>query len=74
MLFIRTLIFDKGYWGGKNLLKLKEHYGIDFILPAKAILKVTQRIKKQTVNEGLEKIKPGLEIKLFKQITDAPNY
>lgn len=71
---IGTLIFDKGYWDGKSLLKLKEHYGIDFIVPAKANLKVTKRIKKQAVKEGFEKIKPDLEIKLFKQITDAPNY
>jgi hypothetical protein len=37
-------------------------------------MKVTKRIKIQAVKEGFEKIKPGLEIKLFKQITDAPNY
>ena len=71
---IKTLIFDKGYWDGKSLFKLKKQYGIDFIVPAKANLKVTKRLKKQVQKEGFEKIKPGLEIKHFKQITDAPNY
>jgi len=71
---IKTLIFDKGYWDGKTLFKLKVHYGIDFIIPAKANLNVTKRIKKLAQKEGFEKIKPGLEIKYFKQITDAPNY
>ena len=36
---IKTLIFDKGYWDGKSLTKLKKQYGIDFIVPAKANLK-----------------------------------
>ena len=71
---IKTLIFDKGYWDGKTLFKLKAHYGIDFIIPAKANLNVTKRIKKLAQKEGFEKIKPGLEIAHFKQITDAPNY
>ena len=71
---IKTLIFDKGYWDGKTLFKLKMHYGIDFIIPAKANLNVTKRIKKLAQKEDFEKIKPGLEIKYFKQITDAPNY
>ena len=69
---IKTLIFDKGYWDGKTLYKLKKQYGIDFIIPAKKNFKVTKRITKQ--EKGYEKIKPGLEIKYFKQITDAPNY
>jgi hypothetical protein len=71
---IKTLIFDKGYWDGKALFKLKKQYGIDFIVPAKANLNVTKRLKKQGQEEGFEQIKPGLEIKLFKDITDAPNY
>lgn len=71
---IKTLIFDKGYWDGKTLFKLKKQYGIDFIVPAKKNLKVTKRIKKQAQEEGFEKINPGLEIKHFNQITDAPNY
>ena len=71
---IKTLIFDKGYWDGKTLFKLKVHYGIDFLIPAKAYLNVTKRIKKLAQKEGFEKIKPGLEIKHFKQIMDAPNY
>jgi hypothetical protein len=44
---IKTLIFDKGYWDGKSLTKLKKQYGIDFIVPAKANLNVTKRLKKQ---------------------------
>jgi len=71
---IKTLIFDKGYWDGKTLSKLKKHYGIDFIVPAKSNLLVTKRLKRQAEKEGFDKIKPGLEIKLFKEITDAPNY
>ena len=71
---IKTLIFNKGYWDGNSLFKLKKQYGIDFIVPAKANLKVTKRLKKQVQKEGFEKIKPDLEIKHFKQITDAPNY
>ena len=71
---IKTLIFDKGYWDGKTLFKLKKQYGIDFIVPAKANLNVTKRLKKQAQKEGFEKINSDLEIKYFKQITDAPNY
>ncbi len=71
---IKTLIFDKGYWDGKTLYKLKKQYGIDFMIPAKKNFKVTKRITKQAQEEGYEKIKPGLEIKKFKKITDAPNY
>ena len=71
---IKTLIFDKGYWDGKTLFKLKKQYGIDFIVPAKANLNVTKRLKKQAQKEGFEKINSDLEIKHFKKITDAPNY
>lgn len=71
---IKTLIFDKGYWDGKSLTKLKKQYGIDFIVPAKANLNVTKRLKKQAQKEGFEKINSDLEIKHFKQIADAPNY
>jgi len=71
---IKTLIFDKGYWDGKTLIRLKRHYGIDFMVPAKANFLVTKRLKRQAEKEGFDKIKPGLEIKLFKQIADAPNY
>jgi hypothetical protein len=71
---IKTLIFDKGYWDGKTLFKLKKQYGIDFIVPAKKNLNVTKHLKKQAQEEGFEQIKPGLEIKLFKGITDASNY
>jgi hypothetical protein len=71
---IKTLVFDKGYWDGKSLLRLKEHYGVDFITPAKANLKVTKRLKQEAAKSGFEKIKPGLEIKHFKEIKDAPNY
>ena len=70
---IKILVFDKGYWDCKTLFKLKMHYGINFIIPAKANLNVTKRIKKLVLKEGFEKIKPSLEIKYFKQITDAPN-
>ncbi|MEA3415805.1 MAG: hypothetical protein U9R02_06565 [Thermodesulfobacteriota bacterium] len=66
------MIFDKGYWDGKALFKLKKQYGIDFIVPAKANLNVTKRLKKQAQEKGFEQIKPGLEIKLFKDITDSP--
>ncbi len=71
---IKTLIFDKGYWDGKTLYKLKKQYGIDFMIPAKKNFKVTKRITKRAQEEGYEKIKPGLEIKKFTKITDAPNY
>jgi hypothetical protein len=71
---IKTLIFDKGYWDGKSLSKLKNQYQIDFIIPAKANLKVTKRVKQQAEKEGFEQIKPGLEITRFTDITDAPNY
>lgn len=71
---IKTLVFDKGYWDGRALFKLKIQYGIDFIVPAKANLNVTRRLKKQAQEEGFEKINSDLEIKYFKQITDAPNY
>ena len=71
---IKTLIFDKGYLDGKALFKLKKQYGIDFIVPAKASLNVTKRLKKQAQKEDFEKINSDLEIKHFKQITDAPNY
>lgn len=71
---IKTLIFDKGYWDGKTLYKLKKQYGIDFIIPAKKNFKVTKRIIKQAQEEGYKKINPDLEIKQFEKITDAPNY
>ena len=71
---IRTLIFDKGYWDGKTLYKLKKQYGIDFMIPAKKNFKVIKRLIKQARKEGYKKIKPGLEIKRFNKVTDAPNY
>jgi hypothetical protein len=71
---IRTLIFDKGYWDGKTLTKLKKHYGIDFIVPAKSNLLVTKRLKREAKKGDFDKIKPGLEMKLFKEVMDAPNY
>ena len=71
---IKTLIFDKGYWDGKTLTKLKYKYGIDFIVPAKANLLVTKRLKKEAKEQDFEKIKPGLFIKHVTNIEDAPNY
>jgi hypothetical protein len=71
---IKTLIFDKGYWDGETLTKLKKQYGIDFIVPAKSNFIVTKRLKREAEKQGFDKIKPGLEIKLFKDVTDAPNY
>jgi len=71
---IKTLIFDKGYWDGKTLIRLNRHYGIDFMVPAKANFLVTKRLKREAEKEGFEQIKPGLEIKLFNEIADAPNY
>lgn len=44
---IKTLVFDKGYWDGSMLSKLKYHYGIDFIIHTKANLRVTKRLKKE---------------------------
>jgi len=71
---IHTLVFDKGYWDGKTLTKLKKQYGIDFIVPAKANLIVTKRLKQQAKKEDYDKVKPDLEIKYVKEIKDAPNY
>ena len=71
---IKTLLFDRGYWDGKTLMRLKRDYGIDFMVPAKSNFLVTKRLKKEAEKEGFDKIKPGLEIKLFKEVTDAPNY
>jgi len=71
---IRTLVFDKGYWDGKTLVRLKKHYGIDFIVPIKANFLVSKRLKQEAHETGFEKIKPGLEIKRFDHVTDAPNY
>lgn len=71
---IKTLLFDRGYWDGKTLVRLKRDYGIDFMVPAKSNFLVTKRLKREAEKEGFDKIKPGLEIKLFNDITDAPNY
>jgi hypothetical protein len=71
---IKTLIFDRGYWDGKSLWKLKSQYGIDFITPVKSNFIVTKRLSKEAEKHGLEKIKPGLEIKWFDGVSDAPNY
>ena len=71
---IRTLIFDKGYWDGQTLWKLKDQYGIDFIVPAKANFISSKRLKLEAEKQGFDKIKAGLEIALFKKVTDAPNY
>ena len=71
---IKILLFDRGYWDGKTLVRLKRDYGIDFMVPAKSNFLVTKRLKREAEKEGFDKIKPGLEIKLFKDITDAPNY
>lgn len=71
---IKTLVFDKGYWDGKTLWKLKTQYGIDFITPAKSNFNVTKRLSKEAENQGFEKIRPGLEIKRFDAVSDAPNY
>jgi hypothetical protein len=71
---IKTLVFDKGYWDGKTLNKLKQSYGIDFIIPAKANFLITKRLKEKAKEEDFETINPGLKIKHVTGITDAPNY
>jgi hypothetical protein len=71
---IKTLVFDKGYWDGATLTKLKKQYGIDFIVPAKANLNVTKRLKRQARDEDFETIRKGLRIKFEKSVEDAPNY
>lgn len=71
---IGTLVFDKGYWDGKTLEKLKKQYGIDFMVPIKANFLVGKRLQQDAQKTGFEKIKPGLAIKRFAQVTDAPNY
>lgn len=71
---IRTLVFDKGYWDGQTLTKLKSQYKIDFIVPVKSSFLVCKRLKKEAEKTGFERIKPGLEIKLISQVTDAPHY
>lgn len=69
---IRTLIFDKGFWDGKTLTRLKYHYGIDFIVPAKSNFLATKRLLKES--EDFRKISPDVEIRYVRNITDAPNY
>jgi len=71
---IGTLVFDKGYWDGKTLTRLKKDYGIDFVVPIKANFLVSKRLQKEAHKTGFEKIKPGLEIKRFDRVNDAPNY
>jgi hypothetical protein len=71
---IKTLIFDKGFWDGKTLTKLKKAYGIDFIVPAKGNFLLTKRLKKEAKTGDFTKIKPGLEMKYHQNITDGPNY
>jgi len=71
---IKTLIFDRGYWDGKSLWILKSQYGIDFITPVKSNFIVSKRLSKEAEKHGFEKIKPGLEIKRFARVMDAPGY
>jgi hypothetical protein len=71
---IKSLIFDKGFWDGKTLTKLKNKYGIDFMVPAKSDFIVSKSLIKKAQKEGFDKIKPGLEIKKFENVEDAPNY
>ena len=71
---IKTLIFDKGFWDGKTLYKLKYKYGIDFIVPAKTDFISTKRLKKEAKEEDFKTINPGLKIKQVSALTDAPNY
>ena len=71
---IKTLIFDKGFWDGKALTKLKKKYGIDFVVPAKSSFIVSKNLIEKAKKEDFKKIKPGLEIKYFDNVEDAPNY
>jgi len=71
---IRTLVFDRGYWDGKSLWKLKNQYGIDFITPVKSSFIVSKRLSREAEKQGFDKIKPGLEIKRFDTVSDAPSY
>lgn len=71
---IKTILFDKGYWDGATLSKLKRIYHIDFMVPAKAHFVVSRRLVKKAQKEGFTTINPGLEITRFENITDAPNY
>ena len=71
---IKTLVFDKGYWDGETMHKLKNTYRIDFVVPAKANLKVTKRLKEQAKEGDFETIDKGLRIKFEKLVEDAPNY
>ena len=71
---VLTLIFDKGFWDGKTLYKLKYKYGIDFIVPAKTDFISTKRLKKEAKEEDFKTINPGLKIKQVSALTDAPNY
>jgi len=71
---IKTLIFDRGYWDGKSLWRLKSQYGIDFITPVKSNFIVSKRLSKEAEKHSFEKIKPGLEIKRFDGVSDAPSY
>ncbi len=70
---IKTLVFDKGYWDGKSLWTLKNQYGIDFLTPAKSNFNISKRLIKEAAN-GFDKIRPGLEMKRFDGISDAPSY
>jgi predicted transposase YbfD/YdcC len=71
---IKTLIFDKGFWDGKTLTKLKKKYGIDFMVPVKSSFIVSRNLIKIAQKDGFTKIKPGLEIKQFENVENAPHY
>ena len=71
---IKTLVFDKGCWDGATMWKLKNNYGIDFAVPAKANLNAAKRLKSQEREEYFDKIRKGLPIKFEKSVEDAPNY
>jgi len=71
---IKTLIFDKGFWDGKTLTKLKKKYGIDFIVPAKSDFIVSKNLIKKAEKEEFTKVQPGLEIMRVEKVEDATKY
>ena len=68
------MIFDKGYWDGATLTKLKKKYGIDFMVPAKASFTVSKNLKKKAKKEGFVKIDSSLELKSYEDVKDVTHY
>jgi len=71
---IKTLIFDKGYWDGKTLTKLKKKHGIDFMVPAKSNFIVSKKLIEKAQKEGFVKINDSLALKSYKNVKEVTTY